>query len=137
MRSSQGSRPRRVKAETTLSVTPFFSSPTGAKRKSFRSEWSSENRAGSAMIKPASNWLAAGITQRLEWPRSRSAQAVTTAEFGASVPTIDWTAPISSSAPRPVHCTVDQHNEEAPRWPAGYPSTIATGAAGVRPRIKT
>jgi len=51
---SQGSRPRRVKAETTLSVTPFCYSPTAAKRKSFRSEWSSENRAGSAMIDPAS-----------------------------------------------------------------------------------
>jgi len=36
--SSQGSTPSRVNAETTLSVTPFCSSPTEAKRKSFRSE---------------------------------------------------------------------------------------------------
>ena len=48
--SSQGSKPSRVKPETTLSGIPFCSSPTAAKRKSFRSEWSSENRAGSAMI---------------------------------------------------------------------------------------
>ena len=52
--SSHGSMPSRVKAETTLSVTPFCSSPTGAKRKSFRSEWSRENRADSAMMKPVS-----------------------------------------------------------------------------------
>jgi hypothetical protein len=36
--SSHGSTRRRVNAETTLSVTPFCSSPTEAKRKSFRSE---------------------------------------------------------------------------------------------------
>jgi len=48
--SSQGSKPSRVKPETTLSGIPFCSSPTAAKRKSFRSEWSSENRTGSAMI---------------------------------------------------------------------------------------
>ena len=40
--SSQGSTPSRVNAETTLSVTPLCSSPTEAKTKSFRSEWSSE-----------------------------------------------------------------------------------------------
>ena len=52
--SSQGSRPSRVNAETTLSVTPFCSSPIEAKRKSFKSEWSRENRADSAIIAPVS-----------------------------------------------------------------------------------
>jgi hypothetical protein len=50
--SSQGSRPSRVNAETTLSDTPFGSSPTEANRKSFRSEWSRENLADSAIIAP-------------------------------------------------------------------------------------
>jgi len=48
--SSQGSIPSRVNAEMTLSGIPFCSSPTEAKRKSFRSEWSSENRAANIMI---------------------------------------------------------------------------------------
>ena len=48
--SSHGSIPSRVNAEMTLSGIPFCSSPIEAKRKSFRSEWSSENRAANIMI---------------------------------------------------------------------------------------
>ena len=48
--SSQGSTPSRVNAEITLSGIPFGSSPTAAKRKSFRSEWSRANRADSVTI---------------------------------------------------------------------------------------
>src|SRR5260370_6795369 len=67
--SAQGSTPSRVNAETTLSVTPFCSSPTEAKRKSFRSEWSRENRAGSAMNSPGLKWLP---------PAAREADATST-----------------------------------------------------------
>jgi hypothetical protein len=70
--SSQGSTPSRVNAETTLSVTPFCSSPTEANRKSFRSEWSRENRAGSAMFAPGPRWLSlrreADATSREDCP---------------------------------------------------------------------
>ena len=55
--SSQGSKPSRVKPETTLSGIPFCSLPIAAKRKSLRSEWSSENRADSAMLLPGLNRL--------------------------------------------------------------------------------
>jgi hypothetical protein len=55
--SSQGSKPSRVKPETTLSGIPFCSLPIAAKRKSLRSEWSSENRADSAMLVPGLNRL--------------------------------------------------------------------------------
>ena len=36
--SSQGSRPKRARAERTLSSIPFFSSPMGAKRKASNSD---------------------------------------------------------------------------------------------------
>ena len=48
--SSHGSTPSRVNAEITLRGTPFCSSPTEAKRKSFRSECRSENRAANVII---------------------------------------------------------------------------------------
>jgi hypothetical protein len=67
--SSQGSTPSRVNAETTLSVTPFCSSPTEAKRKSFRSEWSRENRAGSAMNSPGLKWLPPAAREADATPR--------------------------------------------------------------------
>jgi hypothetical protein len=67
--SSQGSRPSRVNAETTLSGIPFCWSPTAAKRKSFSSEWSSENRAGSAMIAPDSDGCREWCSRRRQTQR--------------------------------------------------------------------